>query len=66
VIEVGEICDGNCPGSNDCDDHNPCTYDDLKNQGECNYSCRHEVCDGAGERRRLLSGSKEPTDNDCN
>lgn len=51
VVELGEICDGDCPTS--CDDDNACTNDVLTgSESACNVTCSHTpvgVCaDGDG------------------
>lgn len=40
VVETGERCDGNCPGTADCDDDDACTADSVMGD-DCSQQCAH-------------------------
>jgi hypothetical protein len=54
IVQMGEVCDGNCPA--DCDDGDPCTDDHFAGKAEtCDFRCMHTVLPtgsscGYGER----------------
>lgn len=64
VIEAGERCDGNCPGS--CDDQNACTRDTILGANTCQAECRHapiNACDSGDGC--CPAGCDFSTDQDC-